>query len=104
MLLVLLSGGRRTHECASQLNECTWRSVFGGVALLTTLCFSFVYPGSPTVNFVEWRLMDSTSRSVSGGVVSTTRCSLHTKTDRLKDFTLLGLQYSTVTGTVTGNR
>ena len=43
-------------------------SVFGGVAFLTTLCFS-VCPGSPTVCFVEWRLKDSTSKSVSGGVV-----------------------------------
>ena len=24
MLIVLLSGGRRTYECESQLNECTW--------------------------------------------------------------------------------
>ena len=39
MLLVLLSGGRRTHECELQLNDWTWRAVFGGVALLRTLLF-----------------------------------------------------------------
>ena len=68
MLLVLLSGGRRTHECESRLNEWAWRAVFGGVALLRTMSL-FVWLGFPTVCFVERRLKESTSESVSGGVI-----------------------------------
>ena len=44
MQIILVSGHRRTHECESQLKEWTPGSVFGGVALLTTLLF-FGMPG-----------------------------------------------------------
>ena len=59
---------RRAHECEPQLKEWTSGSVFGGVSVLTTLLF-LVCPGSPTLCCVEWRLKNSTSKSVSGGVV-----------------------------------
>ena len=46
------------------VESCVWRR-----SITHHLVVIFVWLGFPTVCFVEWRLKESTSKSVSGGVV-----------------------------------